>query len=92
MTADITFRDHGTMLVITAMSDEAKEWVDDHVEVPDYMNMGEDSFATDHRPGRAILEGMAADGFTVRRLGRGWVERTVERDRREAQASRGGQR
>lgn len=64
---DFTISDNGpmsTIVMFRANSDEAKQWVDDKVEVPNYMWLGE-SFAADHRPARDLIEGILEAGFTV---------------------------
>ena len=64
---DISVRDEGTIIVITWVSAEGREWLAEHCERPaDWQSLGPTGFATDHRPGWAIVAGAEEAGLTVR--------------------------
>ena len=56
----------GTLWVFTVLTDNAREWVDEHVDVPDYHRFGETSFAADHRAARDLAGGISEAGFDLR--------------------------
>lgn len=61
---DVRVRDRGTIVTITFVSTEAREWADEHVSAPDYMTDGF-SVHCDHRPAWVIVQVMQAEGFTL---------------------------
>ncbi len=61
---DFTVQDHGTIWTIETLTDAATEWVETNVELPDYMGTAK-AFHADWRQGRAIAEGMQADGLRM---------------------------
>lgn len=66
---DVTVENHGTIFVFRLHTDAAREWADENVEVPDYMQMGpigNGSFTCEHRCAPAIAEGMQEGGLIVR--------------------------
>lgn len=56
--------DGGTLARITPLSSEAKEWVDENVDAPDYMWIG-NSFHCEPRYLENLVLGMQDDGLTV---------------------------
>lgn len=59
--ADVIVADHGTVVTFLPQSEAAKAWFDENVE-RDVLG----GFTADHRPARAILEGIEAEGFVIR--------------------------
>jgi hypothetical protein len=64
MSADLTFRDYGTILVLTSNTPVGSDWIDSNIEAEDYSYIG-GGIACDHRPARAIIDGAVRDGLTV---------------------------
>ena len=63
VTPDFRIANHGTVWVFTAISGEAKTFVNDRLELEAWQYLGE-GFAVDHRPARALAEGLANEGFS----------------------------
>ena len=61
---DFKVEDHGTVYLFTPVTARAREFVDELVDVPDYMWLG-DSFAADHRPGTDLAAGIIDAGLTI---------------------------
>ena len=65
---DVSFGQFSTMWSFRALTPAAKEFVAEHVEVPDYMQVGainDTSFMADHRMGRDLAFGLIDQGFVV---------------------------
>lgn len=62
---DFTVTDLGTLWQIRTLTPAATEWVEQNVEMPDYMGNAR-TFNADWRQGRNIVEGMQADGLIAR--------------------------
>jgi hypothetical protein len=63
--ADIRFEDHGSVWVAEMLTDEARYWVDEHVDAPDWAWQGPDRFAGDWRPMRTLAQAMEGAGLEV---------------------------
>lgn len=63
--ADFEVHNHGSVLRIVPLNDDAEQWVEDHVFVPDYA-WSNGGFYADHRPGWDLVQGLEAEGFSVR--------------------------
>lgn len=62
--ADFRVDDHGSILVLTALTDEAREWADEHLPA-DRMAWGRCGTVVEPRYIGDIVEGIEADGLTV---------------------------
>lgn len=60
---DFLLVDHGSILILTALSDEAKEWIDDHLP-DDRQTWGPNGTVVEPRYIGLILEGIESDGLT----------------------------
>lgn len=56
----------GSVWTFTPVSDEAKDWTVDHVQLESYQWLGRDTFVVEHRFAGALVEGYADAGFRVR--------------------------
>lgn len=64
MNADFIVENHGTVAMLTPMSPEAREWVDEHLQVEPWQRMGA-SIACEPRLLADVLEHVTEDGLTV---------------------------
>lgn len=62
--ADFLVSSHGSVWTIEALSDAAREFADEHLQVEDWMGIPT-NFSTDHRPARSLCERLEADGFNL---------------------------
>ena len=67
MNLDVTVANHGTLFTFDLLTDEAREWVRENVQIEDHMRLGggDHSFACEHRYARDLAEGMVEAGLTV---------------------------
>ena len=70
---DFSLSDQGTILVLTALSDEAKAWVAEHVSHEGYQPDLPNSVYLEWRYLDAILDGIDGDGLTVDAIERALV-------------------
>ncbi len=63
--ADFSVTNHGSLFLFTSLSDGCREWITDHVDIPDYMVVGGDSFVVEHRYARDLADGLLENGFHV---------------------------
>lgn len=61
---DVVVHGGGTVFIVTPITQAARDWVADSVNVPDYMRFGQ-GFAVEHRYVQDIIEGMQNDGLLV---------------------------
>jgi hypothetical protein len=64
MTCDFLARTHGTVWQIEAISDAAKTFAEENLEVASWMGTPT-NFTTDWRPARDLCEQLDADGFSI---------------------------
>jgi hypothetical protein len=64
-TSDVTVVSDGTITTFHAHSDEAKEWIEENVEVPDYMCLRDGGFHCESRYADDIHSGMLNAGLDV---------------------------
>jgi hypothetical protein len=64
---DFSALDHGSLVVVTMLSDNAEAWVEEHVEIEAYMRIGDRSFAVEPRYLGPILEGIRDAGLRLER-------------------------
>ena len=62
--ADFTIEGGGTVYLIRPLSDEARDWLEEHVEIPDYMRLG-GAVACEHSYVGPIVEGMLGEGLVL---------------------------
>jgi hypothetical protein len=62
--ADLTFEDHGTIWLLTPVSDEGHQWVADNIP-EDAQTWGKCSIVVEHRYVGAIIDGAMGDGLSV---------------------------
>lgn len=65
ITADFEVLDHGTIVQVVALSEEATDWINENVDAPDYMWNGT-TLNIDHRFAGDIINGMLDDGLEGR--------------------------
>ena len=64
---DVQVAGGGTQYIFTALTQAAKDWVDQHVQIEDWQRWGPGAgFAVDHRYAGALARGMADDGLVVK--------------------------
>ena len=61
---DIAFEDQGSIVIIRAVSDQGREWVEEHVASEGWQHYG-GGIAADARMARAVREGAQEDGLEV---------------------------
>ena len=61
---DLHFVNHGSLILIAPLTDEAKAWVTEHVAVESWAWMGP-AFACEPRYAGDLLAGAEADGLIV---------------------------
>jgi hypothetical protein len=64
ITADVAITDSGTIVTFDLLSREAREWVEEFVEVPDYM-WSSIGFHCEHRFAGEIAMGMEDAGLVL---------------------------
>lgn len=60
---DFNLTDHGSIVVLRPMNDEAREWIDFNVD-PDAQWFGR-GVVIEHRYVNDIVEGIVSDGLTI---------------------------
>lgn len=65
MTVDVEVSGGGTVYLFTPLTQVAKDWVEEHVQVAGYQQFGP-GFAVDHRYAGPLADGMEAAGLVVR--------------------------
>ena len=63
--ADFQFEDHFGVVRLTPLTQAARDWIDAHVDYEDWQMFG-GGIVIEPRYARPILEGLVADGLTVR--------------------------
>jgi hypothetical protein len=63
--ADFQLEDHLSVLRLTPLTQSARDWIDAHVAYEDWQMFGH-GIVIEPRYAGAILEGLVADGLTVR--------------------------
>jgi hypothetical protein len=61
--ADVEVMNEGTIFLFTPLTQEAKDWIESHVEDPMYYG---NSLVVEHRYALDLAEGMVNDGLCVR--------------------------
>lgn len=61
---DFRIGNEGTVWTFQPLTQAAKEWVEEHVDVPERAWMG-GRFTADHRPARHLAEGIEEAGFSI---------------------------
>lgn len=61
---DIRIENHGTICLLRPLTEAVEEWIDEHVDVPDWSRLGK-AVAVEPRYVPPIIEGLQADGFVV---------------------------
>ena len=62
---DFSFVDHGSIVIMHALTDAALEWVDAHVEYESWQMWGRNGFAIEPRYVGMLMEGIVADGLAL---------------------------
>jgi len=62
--ADVVVDDQGTIWMFWPVTEAAKQWVAENVQLESWQWMGE-RFGVDHRPARQLLQGMVEAGLTA---------------------------
>ena len=65
ITADFEVLDHGTIVQVIALTEEATDWINENVDAPSYMWNGT-VLNIEHRMADAIIAGMIGDGLEGR--------------------------
>jgi hypothetical protein len=63
---DFLVRNDGSIISFQPVSDEAKAWVKEHVEIPSWATLGP-WVCCDHRQGAGVLHGAHQAGFAIER-------------------------
>lgn len=63
--ADVTVEDQGSLVLFKIESQEAQEWVDDNIDVPDFAWLGGQQFVVEHRFADNLIAGLQDAGFEV---------------------------
>lgn len=63
--ADFTFRNHGTLCLLTPVSDAAKTWVEEKIGMNNGFQPYWPTVVIEPRYAGAILEGIMADGMGI---------------------------
>jgi hypothetical protein len=64
--ADVQVTDEGTIVLLTARTPEGKAWIEEYLDVPEYMRLpGRASVACEHRMVGPILDGMTEAGLSL---------------------------
>ncbi len=64
--ADVSISHHGSICLVSALSDSAKAWVDEHVYLEDWQFIGAGlTFACEPRYVGDLVAGMESDGLLV---------------------------
>ena len=66
METDIVFSDQGSVIVFTPVTEAGTQWFEENVAWESWNQVGP-SIVADHRPARAILEGLLDAGLRVAR-------------------------
>jgi hypothetical protein len=61
---DILVDDRGSVFLLTPVTQLAKEWVKEHLNLEGWQWLG-DAFAVEHRFVAALVDGMKSDGLKV---------------------------
>jgi hypothetical protein len=61
---DVRIVDHGSIFIFELLTDEAREFVDDHVD-PDANYFGEDRLVVEHRFAGNLAQGLSDHGLEV---------------------------
>jgi hypothetical protein len=61
---DVSVANHGSVIMVRPISDEAKAWVDENVPLEDWQWMG-GAFAVDPHYIENLVDGMRGDGLSV---------------------------
>jgi hypothetical protein len=64
MTPDFRIHDHGSVVTIEAVSNDAIALARHSFDVPDWAGVPE-CFTTDHRPARELIEDLVGDGWKI---------------------------
>ena len=62
---DVKVANRGTLWQFILLTQAAKEWVEENVQIESYMRQGEDAFACEHRYGPDLVQGMRDAELTV---------------------------
>lgn len=61
---DFYFANHGTIAMLTPLTDAAEDWVEEHLPIEPWQMFG-NAIVIEPRHAGAILQGLVADGLTV---------------------------
>ena len=65
-TTDFGVENHGTLWLFIILTDHAREFVAEHVAIPDHMwQGGDDVFAVEHGCGMDLVNGIVEHGLTI---------------------------
>lgn len=63
---DVSVANHGSICMISALTDAAKDWVDEHVPLEDWQMWGAGvTFSCEPRCVQNLIDGMMNDGLLV---------------------------
>jgi hypothetical protein len=62
---DFLVLDHGSVVILMSMNDDAQTWFDEHVSCKCWRTWGPRGVAVDPRYVDGLVEGMIEEGFTV---------------------------
>ncbi len=64
-TVDVAIENHGSIFVFSLNTDDAREWVEEFVDVPSHMRPSGSTLHVEHGHAETLAAGMAAAGLTV---------------------------
>jgi hypothetical protein len=65
MSADFRFENYFSVVRLTPLTQAARDWLEEHVSYEDWQTFGR-GVVIEPRYARQIMEGLVADGLTVR--------------------------
>jgi len=63
--SDFRVANNGSIWTFYTFTDRAVEFTDEHIDVPDFMRMGETGFHCDANVAGDLVENLRAEGFVV---------------------------
>lgn len=68
MKVDVKVLNEGTLWQFFMLTKAAKAWVEESVQIESYMRQGSTAFASEHRYGPPLVDGMREAGLVVARF------------------------
>ena len=62
---DVEVENHGSIFIFRTLTDTARSWVSENVDLPEYMRLGPDAFTVEHRCAADLASGMQSEGLLL---------------------------